>query len=144
MVIRKTVHVKRDMEAAFRLFVDELGQWWPLHTGHYSYGGDRAQDIFLEARVGGRFYERFTDGEEFVVGQVTSCDRPRQIVFSWGSPDWAEPTQVDVRFTAEGDGTRVDLEHSGWDRAGKEAAGMGAAFESGWDDVLSCYVQAAV
>ncbi len=33
--------------------------------------------------------------------------------------------QVEVRVTAEGDGTRVDLEHRGWERTGA-AAGKAA------------------
>jgi len=34
------------------------GGGWPLEQG-YSYGGDRCKEIFLEPRVGGRFFERF-------------------------------------------------------------------------------------
>jgi len=67
MAVNKVVHVKRSPEDAFRLFVDEMGKWWPLHTGKYSYDAARAQDVFLEARVGGRFYERYKDGDEFQI-----------------------------------------------------------------------------
>ena len=30
----------------------------------FSFGRERAQEIYLETRQGGRFCERFTDGEE--------------------------------------------------------------------------------
>lgn len=143
LTIQKSVHVKRPVDAAFRLFVDDMGKWWPLHTGHYSYGGERAKDIFLEAHIGGRFYERFADGDEFVVGEVLICDRPNVIGFTWASPGWDAPTEVEVRFTADGDGTRVDLEHRGWERAGREARAMGEGFGSGWDEVLGFFVAAA-
>jgi hypothetical protein len=63
MTVKKSGHVKRSFEDAFRLFVNEIGMWWPLHTNRFTYAGDRAQDIFLEEHVGGRFYERFKDGE---------------------------------------------------------------------------------
>jgi len=138
MVISKKVHVNRTPEDAFRLFVDDMGKWWPLHAGRYSYGGDRAQDIFLEAHQGGRFYERFKDGEEFVVGQVIECDRPNHIVFTWNAgPESA--TEVDVRFVAGGQGTDVQLEHRGVEKMGE----MGASFDAGWDDVLGHYTRAA-
>ena len=50
-------------EDAFDLFTAGIGQWWPLKEG-YSFGGDRAPEIVLEAAPGGRFYERFVDGDE--------------------------------------------------------------------------------
>ena len=138
MTVRKTVHVKRSPEDAFRLFVDEIGKWWPLHTGRYTYGGERAADIFLEPHTGGRLYERFKDGEEFVIGQVTICQRPDRVEFTWRGADDAA-TEVDVRFTASEDGTRVDLEHREIERMGPQSQ----AWDAGWDEVLGYYVGAA-
>src|SRR5579862_978667 len=134
MVITKSVQVKRSQEDAFRLFVDEMRRWWPSQGGKYTYGGDRAQDAVLEAKVGGRFYERYKDGEEFDIGVVTICDRPHRIVFTWGPGNEAQ-TEVDVRFTAIDGGTRVDLEHRAVEKMGPERH----AFDQGWDDVLGYY-----
>jgi uncharacterized protein YndB with AHSA1/START domain len=140
MAVNKVVHVKRTQEDAFRLFVDEMRRWWPNKDGKYTYGGDRAHDVFLEARLGGRFYERYTDGEEFEIGQVTELDRPNRIVFTWGAGARAEGTTVvDVRFTSEGDSTRVEVEHRDIENMGPMAHG----FDSGWDEVLAEYVRAA-
>lgn len=141
MTIKKSIHVARPVEAAFRLFTRDIGKWWPLKDG-YSFGGDRADQIHLEAREGGRFYERFSDGEEFVVGVVTACAPPSRVVFTWKSPEWDGPTEVEVRFSAEGNGTRVDLEHRGWDGAGDAAAKRGPSYEKGWDLVLARYAAA--
>ena len=138
MTITKSVQVTRTQEDTFRLFVDEMGKWWPLHTGKYTYDAARAQDVILEAQVGGRFFERYKDGEEFVIGHVLTCDRPNHIVFTWGAPGEAT-TEVDVRFTVAGNGTRVDLEHRGVERMGAQAHG----FDEGWDDVLSYFARAA-
>ena len=80
MTIKKSIHVKRPVETAFRVFTEDIGKWWPLKEG-YSFGGDRADQIFLEGRTGGRFFERFTDGEEYVVGVVTTYSPPSRIVF---------------------------------------------------------------
>ena len=67
MTIRKSIRVERPPEVVFRVFTEEIGKWWPLKEG-FSFGGEKAKDIFIEGRVGGRFFERFTDGTEFEVG----------------------------------------------------------------------------
>jgi uncharacterized protein YndB with AHSA1/START domain len=141
MTIKKSIHVKRPVEAAFRLFTEDIRKWWPLKEG-YSFGGDRADQIFLEGRTGGRFFERFTDGEEYVVGVVTTYSPPSRIVFEWKQPDWEASTEVEVRFTPEGAGTLVELEHRGWDRAGAAAVRMREQYEGGWHAVLSRYAAA--
>ena len=139
MTIRKSIHVKRPVERTFRLFTEEIGRWWPLKEG-FSFGGERAAEIFLEGREGGRFFERFTDGEEYEVGVVTTYAPPARIVFTWNSREWDAPTEVEVRFSADRDGTRVELEHRGWERAGARARDVRTRFSGGWDRVLACFV----
>lgn len=141
MTITKSIHVKRPIEAAFRLFTEDIGRWWPLKDG-YSFGGARADRIYLEGKEGGRFFERFSDGEEFVVGLVKTYRPPSRIVFEWKAPDWDAPTEVDVRFTADAAGTLVELEHRGWDRAGAPAAKARDGYDGGWSTVLSRYAAA--
>lgn len=138
MTIRKSVTVRCAPEKAFRIFTGEIGRWWPLKRG-FSYGRERAKDIFLDGYAGGRLYERFTDGTEFEVGRVIRCDPPRLIVFTWKSPDWEAATEVEVRFSAEPEGTRVELEHRGWE-AGPKMSESGKGFAGGWDTVLEQYV----
>lgn len=137
MTIRKSIRVERPPQIAFKAFCEEIGQWWPLKQG-FSFGGDRAKEIFIEARVGGRFYERFTDGTEYEVGRVTAYQPPNIVAFTWCSADWEAPTQVEVRFIAESTGTRVELEHSGWDRGPKMQSAR-KSYEGGWDLVLGEY-----
>ena len=140
VTVRESITVNRAIADAFRLFTDGIGEWWPLKGSPFSYGGDRADKIFLEAKTGGRFYERFSDGEEFEVGRVIACEPPTRIVFSWKDPSWKAPTEVEVRFTPAGNATRVDLEHRGFEAAGvppEEAAG----WADGWKMVLAPYVE---
>jgi uncharacterized protein YndB with AHSA1/START domain len=139
MTIRKSVHVKRPVDRTFRLFTEGIGKWWPLKEG-FSFDPPRAADIFLEGRVGGRFFERFTDGEESEIGVVTVYAPPERIVFTWKTPGWDAPTEVEVRFAADADGTRVDLEHRGWDRAGDKAKTARDAYNGGWEKVLGSFV----
>jgi uncharacterized protein YndB with AHSA1/START domain len=141
VTIRKSIHVKRPIDAAFRLFTVDIGRWWPLKEG-FSFGGDRADQIHLECRAGGRFFERFSDGEEYDVGAVTVYDPPGRIVFTWSQRDWSVPTEVEVRFTQDGGGTRVDLEHRGWESAGDAATRAGKSYDGGWDFVLARYAAA--
>ena len=92
LTVRESITVNRAVADAFRLFTDGIGEWWPLKGSPFSYGGDRADKIFLETKVGGRFYERFSDGEEFEVGRVIACEPPTRIVFTWMDPKWkAQP-----------------------------------------------------
>lgn len=137
MTIRKSIIIHCAPDTAFRVFTREIGRWWPLKRG-FSFGRERAHEIFLDDWVGGRFYERFLDGTECEIGRVTRCDPPRLIAFTFRSPDWEAATEVEVRFaTAEG-GTRVELEHRGFD-AGPKMRESGKGFIGGWDTVLAQY-----
>ena len=59
------------------------------------------------------------------MGVVTAYVPPTRIVFTWKAPEWDAATEVEVRFSPEDDGTRVDLEHRGWERG--RGAGTGPA-----------------
>jgi uncharacterized protein YndB with AHSA1/START domain len=136
--IRLSATVRRPPAEAFRLFTEGIGDWWPSHRG-YSFGGSRLKAVCLEPVAGGRFYERYTDGEEFEVGRVIACEPPQRIVFTWQGR-WSEPTEVEVRFTPEGPATRVDLEHRGWERLGPSAEQSRTSYLNGWPTVLRHYV----
>lgn len=138
MAIRKSIHVARPVDVAFKVFAEEMSGWWPLHDG-FAYAGDKAKDIIVEGREGGRFFERATDGEEFDIGTVVVWDPPSRLVITWSQDDWDSSTEVEVAFAPDGDGTRVDLEHRGWDRVGARGAEGQAGWADGWDVVLSRY-----
>jgi uncharacterized protein YndB with AHSA1/START domain len=137
MTIRKAITVARPPEVAFRVFTEEIGRWWPLREG-FSFGRERAQDLIIEARVGGRFFERFNDGTEFEVGRVTAFQPPHLVSLTWKAPDWEGPTDIEVRFVAEGSGTRVELEHRGWEQ-GPKMEGVGKSYDGGWEIILARY-----
>jgi hypothetical protein len=54
------------------------------------------------------------------------------------------PTEVEVRFLPDGDGTRVELEHRGWERVGAESAEVREAYGSpqGWVTTLNVFAAA--
>jgi uncharacterized protein YndB with AHSA1/START domain len=136
VTISKSIFVKRPVEAAFRHFTADIGRWWPLKEG-FSNGRERADKIFVEGRVGGRFFERYTDGEEFDVGRVTAFEPPTRLAFTWRQANWSAETTVEVRFSSEGDGTRVTLEHGGWEALAEAGRKVQESYGSGWEFILS-------
>lgn len=139
MTIRKSVSVRCPPDRAFTVFTREIGRWWPLKRG-FSFDRERANEIFLDDRVGGRFYERFIDGTEGEIGRVIRCEPPHLIVFSFNASGWETPTEVEVRFAVEAGGTRVDLEHRGFEASPKMRE-RGKGFTGGWDIVLAQYLE---
>ena len=134
--VTKTVTVKRPPEEAFRIYTERIATWWPLDT--HSRSGRRAETLVMEPRAGGRLYERTRDGEELEWGEVLVWEPPQRVVHSWhlGKPT---ATEVELRFVPEVDGTRVELEHRGWERAPEKRG----SYDAGWELVLGRYVEAA-
>ena len=85
-VVRKSIRVHVPIERAFSVFVEQMETWWP--AAHHI-GANPFQSIFVEPRVGGRWYERDAQGNECHWGQVLAWDPPRLVTFSWHlGPDW--------------------------------------------------------
>ncbi len=143
LVLRKSITVKAPPHRAFEIFTAGVAGWWPLST--HSIGEENAAHAEFEPRVGGRFFERTKDGEEHLWGTVTAWEPPVRLAYTWHpgySPD--ESQDVELTFTAEGDGTRIDLVHSGWERRGAKAEQVYADYDTGWDFVLGeRYAEAA-
>ena len=72
---------------------------------------------------------------------MLAWEPPGRLVLAWNilNAD-AEPTEVEMRFVPEGDGTRVELEHRGWERLAEGGAEKRANYDTGWDFVLGEYV----
>ena len=141
LAIRKLVTVAVPVETAFRVFTEEVASWWPLATK--SIGQEETETLVIEPRVGGRVYEQVRSGEEHDWGEILAWDPPRRFVFTWHPGRGAETGQeVEVTFAASGDGTRVELEHRGWERLVSRAEDIPEHFESGWVEVLDHFARA--
>jgi uncharacterized protein YndB with AHSA1/START domain len=141
--VRKSVTVDCSAENAFRVFTDEVGGWWPFEKIHSIAEAD-VETVIMEGREGGRFYERTKSGQEHLWGTVLVWDPPRQLVCSWHPGRGEETAQrLEITFTPEGNGTRVDLVHTGWERLEDGMEEAVAGYNSGWETVLGRYVEAA-
>lgn len=138
-VVQKTITVRCPAEHAFRVFTDGIHTWWPLET--HSLGKERAVRAVLEGRAGGRLYEVWDDGTERPWGTVTAWEPPKRLTVSWKvAPEALAPTELEVRFVPDGNGgTRVELEHRGWEALGDAAEESFASYETGWDLVLGAF-----
>jgi len=140
--IRKSVTVNRAPEAAFRLFTEQIASWWPYWT--HSIEEENVETLVFEGHKGGRFYERAKSGEEHLWGTVLVWEPPQRIVYSW-HPGCSEDTaqEVEVTFIPSGNGTRLELVHTGWEKLGERMEAVVAEYTTGWDKVLGRYVEAA-
>jgi uncharacterized protein YndB with AHSA1/START domain len=136
--VRKTVEVGCTVAEAFRLFTDEIDSWWPLAT--HSIGEADAEACYFEGREGGRIYESDADGSIHLWGTVTAWEPPTRVIFTWHpGRDASTAQEVELRFLESAHGTRVELEHRGWEILGEGAVETRNAYESGWVGVLEPY-----
>ncbi|HEX2292527.1 MAG TPA: SRPBCC domain-containing protein [Gaiellaceae bacterium] len=132
--IDKTITVDASQEVAWETFTRRLGSWWPRsHTVFH----EKVQELVFDERAGGRVYERSTEGEEADWADVLAWEPHSRFLLRWRVNPERGPTELEVRFTPEGAGTRVDLQHRGWD----DPEGR-ANYGPGWDYVLGHYVEA--
>ena len=141
--VRKSIAVKAKPDRAFEVFTAGMGRWW---AKEHLIGTSPLRDVVLEPRAGGRWFELNEDGSTCEWGRVLAWDPPGRVLLAWQlNADWKyDPsfvTELEVRFTPEGDGTRVDLEHRNLDRFGDKAEGVRAALDSheGWNLEISAY-----
>lgn len=132
MSILKSIWVDCPIATSFKLFCEDIGKWWPKGP---SFNGKHHTDMVLEGRVGGRVYELYSDGSEFEIGQVTTYQPPLLVAFSWRAPSWDVNTEVEIRFSPENGGTRLELEHRGFEQSPQIRASR-KSYDGGWSMIL--------
>jgi uncharacterized protein YndB with AHSA1/START domain len=53
------------------------------------------------------------------------------------------PTEIELTFAADGEGTTVVLEHRGWEKCEGDRRAARSGYDQGWDEVLETYRAAA-
>lgn len=105
---------------AFRIFTEEIDQWW-RRGSKYRVSGKGRGILHLEAGVGGRLFEEIASaGGPRVIetGRVTAWEPPARLVLEWRGVNFApsETTEVEVTFDPAPSGTLVTVTHRGWSR----------------------------
>jgi hypothetical protein len=101
---------------AFEVWTTMPSIWWPRS---HTITQDPELTIFFEPFAGGRIYERGSDGSEHEWGEVVVWEPPARIDYLWHLFfDRSEATEITVTFTPEGEGSRVRLVQTGFERLG--------------------------
>lgn len=112
------MHRRTDQEA----FTRDIDVWYPRGPHSFNYP-DRAVGVTLEPGVGGRWREVWRDGDGYEMGRVLAWEPGSRLLLSYRSRYLPEDplTEIEVRFEAVPEGTRVTLEHRGWELLPPEA-----------------------
>jgi uncharacterized protein YndB with AHSA1/START domain len=117
---------------AFELFTEHASAWWPVERRHTKDPGSA-----IAMLASGRFWERAADGREVELGRVRVWEPPARLVLDWyPGTDAEHPTSVTIRFTPEGDGTRVTVEHVPTAASADLWGPRVARYAASWDAVL--------
>lgn len=111
------LRVKATPDRAFAVFTGDIGAWWRPNVLFQT--TPRAPGrLAFEPGEGGRLTETLANGKVFEIGKVLAWEPPSRLVFSWRQATFPPDllTEVEVRFEAVGDETRVSVEHRGFDR----------------------------
>jgi uncharacterized protein YndB with AHSA1/START domain len=141
LIVRKSVVVSLPPEQAFELFTLRKTDWWPYES--HAASGEKPEEVVYEPRVGGRVFDRLVGERENQWATVLAWEPPHRVVIEWNVNPANPATELEVRFIPEGDGTRVDLEHRGWERYGESAQESFGSYDTGWDFVLGRFVERA-
>jgi uncharacterized protein YndB with AHSA1/START domain len=124
-------------EHAFEVWATKTTQWWPRD---HSISADPELTVCFEARVGGRIFERTSDGIEHDWGEVLEWDPPHRLSYLWHIyGDRSDATEVEVTFTGVGDATTVTIVHRGWERLGARGPELKRRNHHSWESVLPHY-----
>jgi uncharacterized glyoxalase superfamily protein PhnB len=98
------VEVAVDPKSAFTAFTDEIDSWWVRGPINF-FDSARAVAMRIEPGVGGRVLEIYDDarGDALELGRITVWEPGARLSYR----SLVDDTEVDVRFEAVEDGTRV-------------------------------------
>jgi uncharacterized glyoxalase superfamily protein PhnB len=100
------VNVSVDPMRAFTAFTDEIDSWWVRGPINF-FDAARAVAMRIEPGVGGRVLEIYDDagGDALELGRITVWEPGSQLSYR----SLVDDTEVDVRFDAVEDGTKVQV-----------------------------------
>ena len=138
--IRLSYELECDQAHAFEVWAHRFSAWWPKS---HRISGDPSADVFFEPNLGGRIFERTSDGTEIEWGEVTRWEPPRRLGYLWHiRRDRDDATDVDILFTDLGNGrTLIEIVHTGWERL-EDGPDWRTANERAWTTLMPAYLTA--
>ncbi len=135
-----TTLVATDPATAFEIFTAEVNVWWK-HGPRFRPSVHGAGVLRFEPGAGGRLLETYSDESSFEFGRVKVWVPGERLVFEMIGRDFApgESTEVEVRFEAAGENTRVTVEHRGWERVPDDHPARHGHAEPAFSDVISIW-----
>ncbi len=131
-MLTKSVWLPKSPEAAFRLFTERISDWWPPDRRHT---GDPHSRLTLAAD--GRFEEQDAAGLVVPLGKVTAWTPGQHLRLDfYPGTDALHPTEVDISFTPENDGTRVTIDHRPTPASAELWATRAPRYAASWTRVL--------
>ena len=128
-------------QQAYAVYVEQMDIWWP-RQGVFPYSfapkSTHPQQIRFEAQLGGRYYETFADGSQYVIGHITRWDPPKRLAYTWRDPNWPGETKIEVRFDVEDEGARIRYEQNGFAAAG--VPDLAPYYQIGCEQTLAGYI----
>lgn len=144
--IKKKVIVDSDSEKTFRIFLQELGNWWPKA---YTWSQDQLVALKVNPIVNGFFTEIGPYGFQCDWGRITKID-DNSIIFYWQigpnrapEPNPERASEVEISFSSENGYTIILLEHRNFSKHGTEGKTYEEMMQSpeGWDYILAAFVE---
>jgi uncharacterized protein YndB with AHSA1/START domain len=145
---RVTTFVEVTPDDAFAVFTEEIDSWWRRGPRFRMDAGAASELRFEQDARGRRLIERSASGMR-EIGRVLAWEPGRRLMFEWRPSNFApgEVTEVEVRFEPAGDGTRVTLEHRGWDairgdhpaRHGLREHAFAAMIGKHWGELMTAF-----
>ncbi|WP_439813703.1 SRPBCC domain-containing protein [Zavarzinia sp. CC-PAN008] len=114
--VQVSIRVAATPQRAFDVFTREIGQWWRT-GGLFRFTPREPGRLAFEGGAGGRLVEHLANGKVFEIGRVTSWHPGALLAFTWRQATFQEgqETHVRVSFEPVADGTRVTVDHQGWE-----------------------------
>jgi uncharacterized protein YndB with AHSA1/START domain len=110
-------------ERTFAAFTDEIASWWKPNA-LFRFTRREGTHLAFEPDPPEHLVEVGQDGERVEIGPVLHWEPPSLLVFGWRQAGFPEgrSTEVSVRFDPVDTGTRVTVEHVGWDEIRQQSA----------------------
>ncbi len=83
--LQTSIRIRAEPPAVFRAYVKQIDRWWPRQgTYRYSFAPPETEPghIRFESHQGGRFYEEFADGSEYVIGRIQVWEPPERLIYT--------------------------------------------------------------